>query len=70
MLLFRATCRESFSLSGCGRGCLTCEAARAADDFRPVDRTGVVGRLRFASLMSRHPRARAERAPECVLQCE
>jgi hypothetical protein len=53
VLLFRSTCRNAFSLSRCGRGCLTCAAdaqCAAVDVLIPAPP------LEFASLMARHPR--------------
>jgi len=51
VLLFRSTCRNAFSLSRCGRGCVTCAAEENAGSIAaPVPAT----QLEFASLMVRH----------------
>jgi len=54
VLLFRSTCRNAFSLSRCGRGCLSCAAA--GDRFAAVDESMPATQFDFRSLITRHPR--------------
>ena len=52
MLLFRSTCRNAFSLSRCGRGCLSCAATD--EGYAAVDESTIAPQFDFGSLMTRH----------------